>query len=67
MHRAAALVADICLHHKIRARYLDSDDVERWTKHRWRRNGGLIVRVPGTWPYEAFLSDVQSQMVIKTS
>lgn len=65
LYRAASLVADICLAHKIRARYITNGDLDRWTKHRWRINGGIIVRVPGTWPYEAFLRDVQSQMAIK--
>lgn len=66
MHRAADLVADLCLTHKIKPRYLDEGGLARWTKHRWRMNGGIMVRVLGTWPYEAFLGDVKSQMVIKT-
>lgn len=66
MHRAADLVADLCLAHKIRARYLDESSESKWLSHRWRRRGGLIVRVRGEWPYEAFLSDVKAQMIIKT-
>ena len=66
MTRTAALVADLMLAHKIPLQYLDDAAVTRWNKHRWRRRGGLFVRVAGTWPYEAFMNDVKSQMSIKT-
>lgn len=67
MHRAADLVADLILAHKIRPRYLDLKAEIKWFDRRRRRRGGLIVRVDGTWPYEAFLKDVKSQIRIKTA
>lgn len=67
MYRAADLIADLILGHKIRPRYLDEDAEHRWIRHKWRRNGGLIVRAIGTWPYESFLDDVKSRILIKTS
>lgn len=63
--RCAGLVADLCLSYKIKPRYIFNEDLEKWTKHRWRRNGGIIVRVPGEWPTAAFLVDVKSQMLLK--
>lgn len=65
MHRAAALVADMMLVHKIKPRYLRGEAEQKWLNHKWRRRGGLIVRVQGDWPYESFLLDVKSQIVIK--
>lgn len=64
--KTADLVAELCLAHKIRARYLDEKTEPKWFRHRWRRRGGLIVRVRGDWPYEAFINDVSAQMIIKT-
>lgn len=63
LRRAAELVADLSLAHRIRPVYLDET---RWFKHRWRRRGGLMVRVQGTWPGEAFIDSVQSYRVIKS-
>lgn len=50
MNRAAYLVADLCLAHKIKPRYLHYENLERWLKRRSRRNGGIFVRAPGVWP-----------------
>lgn len=65
LHRAAMLVADLMLTYKIRPRYLRDEVEDKWVKYKWRRRGGLLVRVPGAWPYESFLADVRSQMVLK--
>lgn len=62
IYRAASLVATLMLHYKIRPRYLTGEAEEKWLKHKWRRRGGIIVQIPGTWPYESFLQDVISQM-----
>lgn len=62
MYRAADLVAELILAHKIQARYLDAEMEEKWKSHKWRRRGGLIVRAIGTWPYEAFLDDVKANI-----
>lgn len=70
MHRAADLVADLCLAHKIRPRYISGEAEAKWSKRsrrRSRRRGGIIVRVIGSWPHEAFLGDVRARMLIKTS
>jgi hypothetical protein len=65
MHRAAALVADLTLTYKIRPRYLQDEATAKWRKHRWRRRGGILINVPGTWPYESFLLDVRTQRAIR--
>lgn len=65
-HRTVNLVAELILAHKIKDRYLDAESETKWAQHKWRRHGGLIVRVIGTWPYEEFLSDVRAQLVVKT-
>lgn len=65
LHRTADLVADLMLAYKIRPRYLTGEAEEKWFKHRWRHRGGLLVKIPGAWPYESFLLDVRSQMIIK--
>lgn len=65
MYRAADLVADLCLAHKIEVQYLDSAGEARWRKRRTRRRGGLIVQAVGTWPYQGFLNDVRSQVALK--
>jgi hypothetical protein len=62
MYRAACLVANLIRIHNVRIRYLDEADQKRWLHHKWRRRGGLIVQVVGTWPYEAFLDDIRSHM-----
>jgi hypothetical protein len=60
LNRAADVVADLVLAHKIKLRYIDPS--EKWNKRRWRRNGGIIIRAIGTWPYESFLHDVESRV-----
>ena len=65
MTRAADLVADLVLAHRIPARNLTGAAEDKWFKHRWRRRGGIIVRVQGAWPYTSFLTDVRAQMAIK--
>lgn len=65
LHRSAALVADLMLAYHIRPRYLKGDQIDRWRKHKWRRRGGLIVLVPGAWPYESFMADVKSQLELR--
>jgi hypothetical protein len=57
--RAAELVAVLIYGYGIPNRYLDEEMEESWKKHKWRRRGGLIVRAAGTWPYSAFLDDVE--------
>jgi hypothetical protein len=65
LHKAASLVADLMLVYNIKPRYLEDKALEKWLRHKWRRRGGLMIRVPGTWPYESFLLDVKSQMLVK--
>jgi hypothetical protein len=65
LYRTASLVADLILRHGIRPIYLDSDTEQRWMRHKWRRRGGLIVRVIGTWPYDSFLWDVKANVKAK--
>jgi hypothetical protein len=65
MHRAAKLVADLILLHKIKPRYIRGQAEERWFNHRWRRRGGLIIKVLGTWPYESFLDDVNAELLAR--
>lgn len=62
MRRTAKLVAELSLAHKIRPVYLESDDADRWMKRRFRRRGGIIVRVPGEWPKASFLAEVHSNL-----
>lgn len=66
LYRTADLVADLMLTYRIPARNLTGAAEDKWFKHRWRRNGGLIVRAAGVWPHTSFLDDVKAQMVIKT-
>jgi hypothetical protein len=61
MQRASHLIVYLTHKHKIQVRYLDEAAEKKWTRHRWRRNGGLIVRAVGTWPYESFLTNVKIQ------
>lgn len=65
LDRTAKLVADLILAYKIKPRYLDGDEWSRWMKRRSLRTGGIIVRVPGTWPKDYFLRQVKSQLAIK--
>lgn len=65
MHRAAVLVADLMVLYKIRPKNLRGSSEERWFKHRWRRRGGLIIKVTGTWPYEVFLDDVKAEIAAR--
>ena len=67
MTRAAFLVGDLVLAHKIRLKYLDGDEEAKWRKHKWRRRGGLIVKAAGTWPYQAFLDDVTSRTLFQAA
>ena len=60
--RTADLVARLCSEHKIRPRYIDDSDLDRWSRRRWRRRGGIIVRAPGAWPRDPFLKEVLSQL-----
>lgn len=66
LHRTASLVADLILAYKIKARYLDEASKQKWLKRRWRHRGGLIVRIPGTWPRTKFLDAVHDQIRIKS-
>lgn len=66
MYRTADLIADLMLAYRIPARNLTGAAEDRWVKHKWRTRGGLIVRVPGVWPYKSFLDDVKARMTIKT-
>jgi N-acetylmuramoyl-L-alanine amidase len=66
LHRTADLVATLVLTHKIRVRHLDLEAELKWRKRRWRRQGGIALNILGAWPREAFLSDVESQIVLKT-
>lgn len=66
LDRAADLVADLCLIYKIPVRYLDVELEKKWTHHKWRRRGGIIVRAVGTWPYDSFLAIVQANVHEKT-
>lgn len=65
--RAAELVADLILTYKIKPRYLSEVGEMHWKKHRTRRRGGIIIRVPGEWPSRSFLTDVKTHLVMKTS
>lgn len=65
-HRAAELVAELILAYKIKPRYLEGADLARWMKRKSRRNGGIIVHVPGVWPHETFLADVKAHLVMKS-
>lgn len=66
LHRTASLLADLMLFEGIKSRYLDEEAEKKWLKHRWRRRGGLMIKVPGAWPYKSFLGDIEAQLVIKT-
>lgn len=65
LSNAANLVAQLCLAYHIPTKYLDEDATARWKRLRWRRRGGIIVDVPGDWPYRSFLLEVQSTQVAK--
>jgi len=64
MKRAAKLVAELVLYHKIRLRYVDTDGEAyvKWRRHRWRRRGGIIVNVLGSWPYDLFMDEVHAEL-----
>lgn len=40
----ATLVARLCKLHKVRVRILEIDQMNKWLKHRWRSNGGIIIQ-----------------------
>lgn len=66
LRRAADLVADLLLFYKIPVRYLDEEAELSWFKRKWRHRGGIIVAVPGAWPYDAFMTEVRSRITLKT-
>lgn len=61
LQRTALLVAQLSLTYRIPTRYLSNETLMSWEKHRFRRRGGIIVRVRGEWPFESFLEDVQAR------
>lgn len=63
--KAADLVAQLCLHHRIRPRMLDSQGTDQWLRHRWRMRGGIIVRAPGAWPTETFMQILSTRIVAR--
>jgi hypothetical protein len=66
LRNAAQLVAELSLAHKIKARYLDQEGLERWSKFRSRARGGIYIYEPSGFPFEAFLNEVNAQRVLKT-
>lgn len=66
LNKAARLVAELTLAHKIPVRYLDEQALAKWHKHPWRKRGGIFIEDPTTgFPYESFLSEVQAQRALK--
>lgn len=65
--RTAELVAQLTLKHRIRTRHLEGDDLIKWSRRRWKRNGGILVRGVGAWPIETFLLDVRANQTIQTA
>ena len=59
LDRVADLVAQLALAYRIPVRYLDGGGTYHWNKWKRRARGGIIVRVDGAWPMNAFLADVQ--------
>ncbi len=66
LRRAAELVAELTLAHKIKVAYLDADDLAHWEKRRSRRRGGIHVVEDSGFPYKIFLDEVNAQRVLKT-
>jgi N-acetylmuramoyl-L-alanine amidase CwlA len=65
LHRTAELVVELCLAHNIKPRYLDDEAYDHWYRHKWRRRGGIIVDVMGTWPYQSFIDDVNACIFVR--
>lgn len=58
LNESAVLVAKLTLAYRIPVRYLQNESLMDWEKHKFRRRGGIILRVRGEWPYETFLKQV---------
>lgn len=63
--KAVDLIADLMLAYRIPARNLTGVAEQKWFKRRWRRRGGLILRIRGDWPRN-FIDDVAAAMIVKT-
>lgn len=67
IQRTAKIVADLLLTYKIPTRYLDNDAETRWTtKRKSRRLGGIIIRVPGAWPHDLFMTYVNAEKTLRS-
>lgn len=66
LRKTAELVAELTLVHKIPVVYLDGDGFARWEKRRNRRRGGIYVVDGDSFPYEAFIQEVNAKRDLKT-
>lgn len=65
LRKAAELVAELTLVHKISVGYLDNSEFDRWRTRRTRRRGGIYVMEPSGFPYESFLEEVAAKRALK--
>lgn len=65
LNKLAELVANLCIEHKIPARFLDSEGLDRWSKWRIKRRGGIVVNgfmAQTYWPSDYFLDLVEARV-----
>lgn len=67
LKRAADLLAQLSLAHRIRPRILTEDEYLAWLDHKWRRRGGIYLHVPGEFPTDRFLLDFHGRVAVKRS
>ena len=70
LRKAAELVAELTLVHKIRPTFLNDEDgstesYARWQQRRNRRRGGLYVVETSGFPFEAFIDEVNAKRDLK--
>lgn len=65
LHRTADLVAQVCITHGIKPRYLGEPEFKRWSKWRTRIRSGIVIRglmAQGYFPEDYFLRLVEANI-----
>jgi hypothetical protein len=68
LNHMAVLVANLCIAHRIPARFLTSEELQRWSKWRIKRRGGIVVNgfMANTyWPEDYFMQLVRNNIKSK--
>lgn len=61
LYRAVDLVARLSLIHKIPVRILHGSAENKWEHRKWRMHGGILLRVQGEFPEDAFIRLVNAR------